>query len=289
MPEIKIDYDVLNAAKRDLEALAGEIDPLINKGVFGRLGSGSGEAEAILGHEGVASAMSLFHTNASSTMKRADKGLKELASAFGGVGEAFREFDSELGAEIGVMSANLHVQNWRQKKDLWDYKQNHLKECEGPGELPDFCSATNPGDTPPDFHVDTPNGGSIDSHVEVDKDGNVTKEVTTVKYDGNTYTSTTTYNGPSYTTETTYPDGSTAHTVANINGDGSGSMTVTGSDGSHTEYTRGPKGSDGKTPEWTWSGGNKPGEDPHDPKNPNNPDTHPQNPGTHGGTNPKIA
>ncbi|MDX3094859.1 hypothetical protein PV417_09880 [Streptomyces sp. ME19-03-3] len=290
MPEIKIDYDVLNAAKRDLEALAGEIDPLIKKGNFGRLSSGRGAAEAILGHSGVAGAMWLFHTNASGTMKRADKGLKELAAAFGGVGEAFREFDSELGAEMGVMSANLHVQNWRQQKDLWDYKQSHLKDCEGPGELPDFCKATNPGDTPPDFHVDTPNGGSIDSHVEVDKDGNVTKEVTTVKYDGNTYSSTTSYNGPSYTTDTTYPDGSTAHTVANISSDGSGTMTVTGSDGSHTEYTRGPKGADGKPPEWQYSDGDKPGDGPKDPNHtPYDPDTHPQNPGTHGGTNPKIA
>ncbi|MET9879503.1 hypothetical protein ABZZ36_33485 [Actinacidiphila glaucinigra] len=288
MPEIKIDYDVLNDAKQRLEALAGEIDPLIKKGIFGRLSSGYGEAQAVLGHEAVATAMSTFHTNATSTMGRADKGIKELAAAFGSVGEAFREFDSELGAQIGVMSANLHVQNWKQQKAQWEYKQQHLKECEGPGELPDFCSATDPGDTPPDFHLDT-NRGHIDSHVEVDADGNVTKEVTTVEYDGKKYTSTTTYTGPSYTTDTTYPDGSTAHTVANINGDGSGTMTVTNSDGGHTEYTRGPKGSDGKTPEWSYSGGDKPGGDPDDPKNPNNPDTHPQNPGTHGGTNPKIA
>ncbi|WUD72151.1 hypothetical protein OG937_10865 [Streptomyces sp. NBC_00510] len=98
MPEIKIDYDVLNDAKQRLEVLAGEIDPLINKGTFGRLSAGYGEAESILGHAGAASATSLFHSNAGSTMKRAGKGMKELASAFGSVGVAFREFDSELGA-----------------------------------------------------------------------------------------------------------------------------------------------------------------------------------------------
>jgi hypothetical protein len=67
-------------------------------------------------------------------------------------------------------------------------------------------------------------------------------------------------------------------------------MTVTGSDGSHTEYTRGPKGADGKAPDWQYSDGDKPGDGPKDPNaHPYDPDTHPQNPGTHGGTNPKIT
>jgi hypothetical protein len=298
VPEIKIDYDVLNKAKRDLEALAGEIGPLVTNGIFGRLGRANtrggvrgvprnSEAESIFGNHAVAGAVASFHSNAGNTMKRADKGLKELAAAFGSVGEAFRQFDTELAAQVGVMSANLHVQNWRQQKAQWDYKQSHLGDCKGPGKLPDFCSATDPGNAPPDFQVNTPNGGSIKSHVDVDDQGHVIKEETSVTYDGQTYTSTTTYNGPSYTTDTTYPDGSTTHTVASVNDDGSGTMTVTGSDGSHTEYTRGPKGADGKAPEWQLSGGDKP-DNPNAHSTPD-PNTHPQSPGTKNGTSIKIA
>ncbi|MEU6345955.1 hypothetical protein ABZ883_33940 [Streptomyces sp. NPDC046977] len=289
MPDkLKIDYDVLNDAKTDLENLASGIGPLFDTGLFAQLGGGDGTS--VLGDAGLASALSSFYYNAQSTMTRADKGIKELAGAFGSVGEAFLSFDSELAQGMGITGSNLALQNYYRDKDLWDYKQKHMDQCvPGPdGSMPDFCSATDPGQPPLDQNIKTERG-EVHTHLTVDDKGNVIKEESTVTYDGKTYTSVTNYSndGRSYTTDTSYPDGSKVHSETNLNTDGSGSMVVTNSDGDKTEYTRGPKGTDGKQPDWVQVGGNDP--DDGDGGGGHQPPPRPTGGGSGGGTRPSIA
>lgn len=291
MPDkLKIDYDVLNDAKKDLENLAGSIGPLLDHSLFSQLGQGDGYT--VLGDAGLAEALSDFYNNAQSTMSRADKGLKELAGAFGSVGEAFMSFDSGLAQGMGITGNNLALQNYFHDKDLWDYKQAHLKDCvPGPdGTMPDFCSATNPGDQPPLHQQIDTSRGSVVTDLTLDANHHVIKEVSTVTYDGKTYTSTTNYSsdGLNYTTDTSYPDGSTVHSVTSLHSDGSGTMTVTGSDGDHTEYTRGPKDGSGKQPDWQPvdgdDGPNGSGSGSGSHNGGDRPPPHPP-----GGTNPHIA
>ncbi|MEU1166219.1 hypothetical protein ABZ372_39805, partial [Streptomyces sp. NPDC005921] len=115
---LKIEYNVLNDAKRDLETLAGDIGPLLDNSTFSRLGQTdydgytSSDALTVLGDQSLADALSGFYSNASSTMSHADKGLKELAGAFGSVGEAFLSFDSELAQGMGITGSNLGLQNY---------------------------------------------------------------------------------------------------------------------------------------------------------------------------------
>ena len=247
---LKVDYDVLNDAKRNAQRLAEEIGPLLDHGLFNDLATGY-DAASILGSPEVATAVTGLRDEAEGTLGRAHDGLMKLGDAFGSVGEAFLSFDSELAQGMGVMGANLGLGNYLQQKAQWDYRQAHLDQCvPGPdGSMPDFCSATDPGAPPVDQTIIT-SRGSVHTHLTLDDQGHVIREDSTVTYDGKTYTTSTTYsdNGNSYVTDTTYPDGSTVHSVTHVNDDGSGTMTVTNSDGDTTDFTRGPRPSEGANP-----------------------------------------
>lgn len=252
MPDrLKMDYNLLNDAKRDLEELAGNIKPTLDDSLFSTLAY-QGNSSDVLGSGEIATAITDLHTNAEGTMTKAEKGLKELANSFGSVGEAFLQFDAEISQGMNATNSNLALSNYYRDKSQWDYYLAHQKECEGPGEKPDFCSATNPGDHPPLDQVITTDRGNIHTHLTVDADGNVTKEETTVTYDGKTYTSVTTYgdNRHHIVTDSTYPDGSTVHNDTQLQTDGSGTMKTTNSDGTWSEFTRGPAKSDGSPADW---------------------------------------
>ncbi|MFJ2645197.1 hypothetical protein ACIO1C_00420 [Streptomyces sp. NPDC087420] len=260
MPDrLRIDYDVLNDAKRDMERLAGDIGPILDSSLFTELATG-GDAAAVLGSVDVADAVSGLRAEAKNTLSRAYDGLKELAGAFGSVGEAFLSFDSELAQGMGITGSNLGLGNYLRQKEQWDYRQAHLDQCvPGPdGSMPDFCSATDPGPNPPVDQTITTERGSVQTHLTLDGENHVIKEESTVTYDGKTYTSTTTYsdNGNTYVTDTAYPDGSTVRSETHLNTDGSGTMTVTNSDGERTDYTRGPRPAEGQNPpDWDQVGG----------------------------------
>ncbi|GAA0572304.1 hypothetical protein HPO96_32095 [Kribbella sandramycini] len=279
MPDkLKMNYNLLNDAKKDLEDLAGNIKPTLNDSLFSTLANS--DSSDVLGSSSIYYAISSLHTNAQGTMTKAEDGLKKLAGSFGSVGEAFLQFDAEIAQGMNVTNSNLALSNWQRDKSQWDYYQAHKGECENlPAgtEAPDFCSATNPGDAPLDQTITT-DRGNIQTHLTLDDQGNVIKEETTVTYDGKTYHSVTTYSDDKHTmiTDSTYPDGSKVHdetkingdgsststatstdaegkkdvTVTNLAGDGSGTKTTTDSDGTVTEYTRGPDNDDGTAADW---------------------------------------
>lgn len=279
MPDrLKMNYNLLNDAKRNLEDLANNIEPTLNDSLFSTLAGQ--DSSSILGSSEIDYAITDLHTNAQGTMTKAEKGLKELANSFGSVGEAFLQFDAEIAQGMNVTNSNLALSNWNRQKDLWDYYQAHKDECANvpAGEQkPDFCSATDPGQQPLDQTITT-DRGNIHTHLTLDADGNVIKEETTVVYDGKTYNSVTTYSDDKHhlITDSTYPDGSTVHDDTHLkedgssttnttstdsdgkvdvsditlNGDGSGTKTSKDSDGTTHDYTRGPDNGDGTSADW---------------------------------------
>lgn len=128
-----------------------------------------------------------------------------------------------------------------------------------PGPPPDV---PRPGDTPPTEYTIQTDAGSTHVKLTLDDDHNVMKEESTITAGDQSYSSVTTYDtapqpittpdGKSfdardYTMVTTYPDGSQVTSRYVIADDGSGTMTVTDSDGT-TEYTR-----SGPTEDWAES------------------------------------
>jgi hypothetical protein len=264
---LTIDYNVLNDAKRELHKLAGDIKPTLDEGLFNTLSYQ--DSSSVLGSPDVDGAISRLHANAKNTLGRAHDGLIELGNSFGSVGEAFLQFDAEIAQGMGITGSNLGLSNYFRDKAEWDYFQAHQDECvPGPdGKVPDFCSATNPGDTPPLDQVIKTDRGDVHTHLTLDENNNVVKEESTVTYDGKTYHSITEYSndGHNIVTNTSYPDGSTVHNETYLNPDGSGTMFTRGSDGSWSNYTRPPKGPDGKPSEWIWDkGSNDPNDDSDD-------------------------
>ena len=254
---LRINYNVLDDAKRDMLELAADIQPLLDKGMFSML-SGSNQGIDLLGHAEIAEAVTYLHTQARDNLTRAHDGLIQLGNSFGSVGDAFQQFDAELAKGWSITGHSLGLDNWKQDKQEWEYYQAHKDECvPGPdGKLPGFCSATDPGAPPVDQNIDT-GRGTIHTHLTLDGDNNVIREDTTVTYDGKDYTSTTTYSDDRHTTTTdsTYPDGSSVHNVTHTNPDGSGTMHTSSSDGSWSDYTRGPKDANGNEPDWVRTGG----------------------------------
>jgi hypothetical protein len=278
MPDkLKMNYNLLNDAKRDLHQLADDLIPSMDDDVFQDLGDGT--SDDILGSSDISYAVYTLHSNASYTMGKAKDGLTKLGDSFGSVGEAFLQFDAEIAQGMNATNSSLALSNWQRNKDQWDHKQSHQDECTG-DKQPEFCSATDPGAAPLDQTIVT-DRGNIHTHLTLDDQGNVIKEETTVTYDGKTYDSVTTYGDDRHhiVTDSTYPDGSTVHndtvikpddqgggshsvststdtdggidtTENTIAKDGSGTQTVTNSDGTKHEFTRAPDDWRGTSQPW---------------------------------------
>jgi hypothetical protein len=261
--------------------------------VFQSLGDGTDDS--ILGSSEISSAVYTLHSNASYTMGKAKDGLTKLGDSFGSVGEAFLQFDAEIAQGMNATNSNLALSNYQRNKSQWDYKQAHLDQCTG-DKQPEFCSATDPGQAPLDQTIVT-DRGNIHTHLTLDDKGNVIKEETTVTYDGKTYSSVTTYGDDRHhiVTDSSYPDGSTVHNDTNLQtdgsshsvststdtdgkkditdtstkADGSGTQTVTNSDGTKHEFTRGPDDWRGTSQQWVETPesveDNKPPEEEDDP------------------------
>ncbi|GAB2562736.1 hypothetical protein [Kribbella endophytica] len=278
MADIKIDYNLLNDAKKDLHDLAEGLIPSMDDEVFQSLGDGTGDD--VLGSSEISSAVYSLHSNAEYTMGKAKDGLTKLGDSFGSVGEAFLQFDAEIAQGMHATNSNLALSNYQREKSTWDYYQEHKDQCVG-DDQPDFCSATNPGDAPPLDQTIVTDRGNVNTHLTLDDQGNVVKEETTVTYDGKTYTSVTNYSdgGNKIVSDSTYPDGSTVHNETTVSGDpkdqtshsvststdtdgkkdvtetsttkdGSGTQTVTNSDGEVHKFTRGPDDWRGTSQEW---------------------------------------
>jgi hypothetical protein len=257
LPDFALDYGVLHEARKDLHDLADRISPTLNHSLFSELGKGDfGDAQDVFGSEALAGAVRTLYRFSKDPMNRAVDHLKQLGDIFGSVADAYFDVDAQIADGLGVMGSRMGLDEWRDKKAAWDYKNEHLDRCtpDKDGNVPDFCKATDPGPPPVDQVIDTKDG-QVHTHLTLDGNNNVIKEETTVTHNGQTYTSVTTYTdgGHSYTTDTTYADGTKNHAETHVNDDGSGDMTVTDGDGKKTQYHR-----DGPGQEWKQVGGDTP-------------------------------
>lgn len=262
MPDFAMDYAILNSARRDLHDLADRISPTLSNSLFSQYGSGRvGGSEAVFGDVNVSNGFRTLYRLSKDPMNRAVDHLKQLGDVFGSVADGYFGVDAQIADGLGIMGAHMGLDDWRGKKDAWNYRNAHADQCvPGPdGKLPDFCGATDPGAPPVDQTINTGNG-QVHTHLTLDGDNNVIKEDTTVTHDGQTYTSSTSYtdNGRSYTTDTVYADGTKNHAETHLHDDGSGDMTVTDNNGVKTDHHRGGAGQ-----EWQQVGGDPQQQDPN--------------------------
>lgn len=244
MPEydFAMDYAVLHEARNDLYHLAEHIAPTLNDSLFADLGAGSlREAEAVFGTWDVAFGFHLLYERASGPMLAAEDRLKQLGDLIGSLADGMFGIDAQIAEGMGVLGGQLGLDEWRSRKEAWDYRNEHVDQCvpDAEGKTPAFCSATDPGPPPTELKIDT-GDGQVHVQLTLDDDNNVIRETTTVEHNGQKYTSTTTYSdgGKSYTTKTEFPDGGKETSVVRINDDGTGTMTVTDGKGEKTEYRR---------------------------------------------------
>ncbi|WP_406087133.1 hypothetical protein [Kitasatospora purpeofusca] len=254
MPDFSMDYGVLHEARKDLHNLADRISPTLHDSLFSQYGSGKlGDAQAVFGDPNVTNGFRSLYRLSKDPMNRAVDHLKQLGDVFGAVADGFFDVDAQIADGLGVMGANMGLDQWRDRQAAWEYRNAHADQCHpgADGSVPEFCRATDPGVPPVDQTIDTANG-SVHTHLTLDADHNVIKEETTVTHDGQSYTSTTSYSdhGRSFTTDTVYADGTKNHAETHLHEDGSGDMTVTDNDGTATQYHR-----DGPGREWQQTGG----------------------------------
>lgn len=262
MVDFAIDYNVLHTARKDLHDLADRTGPTLKNSDFATLGKDdNGDAADVFGDAQLAAAFSTLYYRAKNPMEKAEDDLRQLGDIFGAVADAFFNMDAQIAEGAGVMGTEMGLGDWRAKHDAWLkhdqwVKDNNLwqqylankDKCQGDGDLPDYCRATDPGPEPvdpgappTDHTITTPDGSTVHTTLTLDDKYNVTKETTTVTTSkGQTYSSVTMYkdDGRSYSTDTTYADHSTSHSDVTINADGSGTMTVTDGDAKKSDYTR---------------------------------------------------
>ncbi|WP_432836674.1 hypothetical protein [Dactylosporangium sp. CA-092794] len=283
MPDFSLDYNTLYQIQSNLHTLADQIGPQLKDTAFAAEGNKDyGESDATFGNSSLAESFRLLYTMAEDPMNRAEERLKQLGDLFGAVADAYFNVDAQIADGLGILGGSFGLSNWRYEKSLWDYKQAHLDQCvAGPdGSMPYFCSATDPGAPPLDVTTSTGNG-SVRTQLTLDDQGNVIREESWITHDGHSYHSVTNYTNDrnDYTTVTTFADGSTNTTVVHLNPDRSGTMSVTGSDGKVTQYTR--SGPDSGWQEVGGGSGDQPGDQPDDRPHP---EPHPPS-----GTSPDIA
>jgi hypothetical protein len=259
VPDFAIDYSLLHGAKKDLHDLADRIGPKLKDTAFAQAATDYSDAD-VFGNAQLAASFRSLYRMAKHPMSEAEDKLRQLGDIFGAVADAYFDVDAQIADGMGMMGANLGLDDWRRRKEMWDYLQGHRDECvPGPdGKLPDFCGATDPGPPPSDYTVQTPNG-SVTTHLTYDANHNVIKEDTTVVNGDQHYTSSTTYSADhkTQTTDTSFTDGSTTHSVTTFGDHGSSVTDTSSSDGSttHTEITLNDGG--GGTMAVTESGGKK--------------------------------
>jgi hypothetical protein len=260
--DFAIDYNVLHTARNDLHDLADRTGPTLKNSDFATLGkSRGGDALDVFGDAQLAAAFSTLYHRAKHPMEKAEDDLRKLGDTFGAVADAFFNMDAQIAEGVGVMGTEMGLSDWRAKHDAWMkhdqwVKDNNLWQqylankgvCQGDGQLPDYCRATDPGPepqdpgpAPTDHTITTPDGSTAHTTLTLDDKNNVKTETTTITTSkGQTYSSTTTYkdDGRSYVTDTTFADHSTSHSDVTIAPDGSGTMTVTDSDNNKSDFTR---------------------------------------------------
>lgn len=241
MPDFALDYGVLHKAKDDLHSLADQIGPKLGESAFDQVGDQTWiewDTDTPFGNVELGQAFGLLHTKVSYSMSKAESDIRQLGDLFGAVADAFFDVDAQIASGMGVMGSTMKLDEWRSKQKAWDYKQAHLSECTPKdGETaPGFCSAVDPGKPQLDYDVTTATG-KVHTHLTLDDHYNVTQEESTITTNGQTYTSTTTYQSTTdYTTKTTFADNTTTTSAIHMNGDGTGTMSVTDNAGAVTTY-----------------------------------------------------
>lgn len=299
--DFAIDYGLLHSVQSMLRDLATQAGAGAGEGSYKTLGDAlPSERKRVLGNGELSAEFNYFYTFSKGRQDKAKDGLNELAELFKGVSDVFFDADSQISGSAGVLGKSIGLNEWKNQKQAyedwvqdkkdWDaflaeigateYFKEHpdasIRAVCNADDAPGWCQAwrdaddpplkpgdapPKPSDTPPTHYHSETSTGSVDVDLVLDKDNNVIKETSTVKTNGQTFTTTTSYeqgepkmvdppgdakpyDTRDYTVTTTGGDGKTSTSTVVINDDGSGTMKVVQGDET-TEYTR-----SGPTAKW---------------------------------------
>ncbi|MFJ9341918.1 serine/arginine repetitive matrix protein 2 [Streptomyces sp. NPDC101733] len=293
-PDFAIDYGLLHGVQSKLRDLATQAGAGAGEGAYKSLGDAlPSERRRILGNGELSAEFNYFFTFSKGRQGKAKDGLNELADLFKSVSDVFFDADSQISGSAGVMGKSIGLGDWKNQKEAYDNWVQDKKEWDdfltkigatdyfkehpddsiravcGADDAPGWCQAwrdaddpplkpgdapPKPSDTPPTHYHSETSTGSVDVDLVLDKDNNVITEKSTVKTNGQTFTTSTTYeqgepkmvtppdggkpyDTRDYTVTTTGGDGKTSVSTVVINDNGSGTMKVVQGDET-TEYTR---------------------------------------------------
>lgn len=247
MPDLVLDYTVLNALGTQLDAIKQKFD---EADVYGGAGVWTGIDESV-GSAALDGALTELEGKWGPQVEEGKKQMEALAQLCRQLAQAWFEADAAAAAQIGTQNANYLKLEYEQRKAAAEHAQ-WLKDHPYTWTFTDHTGKTytntidlwdpntpvpEVGPPPGDYTETTSEGATINTHIN--EDGSSTTTVT--RPDGMTYTETTKTTQDEgtgvTTTESTvqHPDGTTTKTTATVNPDGSGTMTVEGGpDGTKT-------------------------------------------------------
>lgn len=291
MPDIVIDYELLNQLGKDTETLKNKISDARLKDHHYSVNEAGGAAPDI----------GFYYTMWSGAFKHAWDLLESLSGTYTTVAQQWFDQDAGYAATANEQAAGFTHSMWEMQKSAYDnwQKLSHtmvtihgFDDNGNPYEMQVPLADPNkpppaPGAEPTGYSYTAGDGSQHNTTSHYDADGNLTSNDTTVTDGGGglSYHEHTDFgdNG-SYTSTVNHPDGTNSTETVTGNADGTGTKTdtYTDGDGKTTTTTYTGTGVNGPNPTWTENkpdngggggGGNHPA---------------PPGPGAHGGSNSKF-
>ncbi|MCS0636799.1 hypothetical protein NX801_14240 [Streptomyces sp. LP05-1] len=171
MPDIVVDYELLNQVAQKARTLKGQVEQARN----GKHDYSSAE----VGY-GVATAIRSYYTTWKSSFKRSEEKLEKLGSLYEGVARGWADWDFRLAGEASKQEASLAADLYTTQKDIWDKWQEQVAK----GNVdPNDPHAPKPpeGDRPTTWTTSDGHGNSTTTTYEYGPDGKPTKITTEIR------------------------------------------------------------------------------------------------------------
>ena len=242
MPDIAINYELLNQLGKQTEQLRGRLSDALAAPLLGDAGNTLAN-----------SAIGVFNDAWGSAFQNAGSVLESLSSTYTMVAQQWFDQDASYSATANEQAAGFHHAAWQMDKDAFDaWQQDNKNQPPDPNNP----APPDPGPEPTSWSVTGPDGSVHTTSTTYDADGNITSADTTITdgTGGMQYHEHTSFgaNGSSQTVADN-TDGSTVTDTVNGNADGTGTRTVTTTDpqGNTTTQSYTGTGIGSQSPVWT--------------------------------------
>ncbi|MCZ4124710.1 hypothetical protein [Streptomyces sp. H39-S7] len=195
MPDIAVDYELLNNVAQKARTLKGQVQT-----------AREGKQDYTVNETGAASvstAIRAYYSVWKSSFKRSEEKLEKLGNLYDGVARGWADWDFRLAGEASKQEASLAADLYRTQKEIWDDWQAAV--AAGNADPNDPHAPKPPADRPGTWTTDDGHGNTTTTTYEYGPDGKPTK-ITTTQHTNTGLTSTDTTN---YHADGTYDSSAT--------------------------------------------------------------------------------